>query len=198
MLDAKKKNKIKFNIKNVHMALMSVSDAGVISYATPVAVPGAVSISMDPEGESTPFYADGIVYYRSNNNNGYSGSLEMALIDDWVRENILQEKPDANGVLVERSDITEQAKFALLFEFDGDINAIRHVLYCCTASRPSIASRTKEQTIDPVTETLEITADPRDDFLVKSKTGPDTDATIYGNWYESVYTPSTSSAATGG
>lgn len=194
----KKKNKIKFNIKNVHMALMNTSDSGVISYETPVAVPGAVSISMDPEGESTPFYADGIVYYRSNNNNGYSGSLELALVDDWVREHILQEKADANGVLVEKSDVTEQAKFALLFEFDGDVNAIRHVLYCCTASRPSIASQTKEQTIDPVTETLNITADPRDDFLVKSKTGPDTDSTIYDSWYETVYVPSATSPAVGG
>ena len=194
----KKKNKIKFNIKNVHMALMNTSDAGVISYETPVAVPGAVSISMDPEGESSPFYADGIVYYRSNNNNGYSGSLELAIVDEWVREHILQEQVDANGVLIEKSDVTEQAKFALLFEFDGDVNAIRHVLYCCTASRPSIASQTKEQTIEPVTETLDITADPRDDFLVKSKTGPDTDSTVYDGWYQAVYVPSATSPAVGG
>lgn len=192
-----RKNKIKFNLKKVHMALMNVSDAGVISYGTPVAVPGAVSLSMDAEGESSPFYADGIVYYRSNNNNGYSGSLEMALVDDWVRENILQEHADANGVLVEKSDVTEQVKFAMLFEFDGDINAIRHVLYCCTASRPSIASQTKEQTIEPVTETLDITADPRDDFLVKAKTGADTDSTVYNNWYSSVYVPSAVSGGSG-
>lgn len=194
---ATRKNKVKFNLKNVHMALLSVSDAGVYSYDTPVAVPGAVSLSMDAEGESSPFYADGIVYFRSVNNNGYSGSLELAYVDDWIRENILQETVDTNGVLVEKSDVTEQAKFAMLFEFDGDVNAIRHVLYCCTASRPSIASQTKEQTIEPVTETLDITADPRDDNLVKCKTGAETDSTVYEGWYSAVYVPAAAASSSG-
>ena len=192
-----RKNKIKFNLKKVHFAIMSVSDAGVISYGTPAAVPGAVSLSMNADGESKPFYADGIVYYRSQDNNGYSGSLELAYVDDWVRDNILQEHADANGVLVEKSDVTEPTKFAMLFEFDGDVNAIRHVLYCCTASRPAISSKTKEGTTDPVTETLDLTADPRDDALVKAKTGADTDSTVYDNWYSAVYVPSAAASGSG-
>ena len=80
-------------------------------------------------------------------------------------------------------------KFALLFEFDGDERAIRHVMYNCTASRPSIESSTKEETIEPGTETLSLTADPREDGLVKSRTGDTTGAAIYDGWYESVYVP---------
>ena len=75
-------------------------------------------------------------------------------------------------MLVENSGVGESVKFALLFEFDGDVNAIRHVLYNCSASRPSIESETKEDTIEPGTETLSITADPRSDGLVKARTGP--------------------------
>ena len=96
---------------------------------------------------------------------------------------------DNNGVLVEKSGSTEAVYFALLFEFDGDQKAIRHVLYNCNLSRPGIASQTKEDSIEPVTETLALTADPRADGLVKSRTGDDTDSAVYQGWYEAVYVP---------
>lgn len=185
-------NKVKYNLKNVHAAkLTETVTEGVTSYsyAAPRAIPGAVSISLDAEGDSTPFYADGIVYFRSVANNGYSGDLQMALIPEWFRTEILRETLDSNNVLVERADHTESVKFALLFEFDGDVRAIRHVMYNCTASRPSIESETKEDTIEPGTETLSLTADPREDGLVKCRTGDDTDAVTYQNWYSAVYTP---------
>ena len=187
-------NKVKYNLKNVHAAKLTKGDDGTFTYATPQAIPGAVSISLDAEGDSSPFYADGIVYFRSTSNNGYSGDLEIALIPEWFRTEILQEIKDSNGVLVERSDITESVYFALLFEFDGDVNAIRHVLYNCTASRPSIESETKEDTIEPGTETLSLTADPREDGLVKSRTGDDTSTNTYRNWYRSVYIPQEAAA----
>lgn len=164
-------NKVKYNLKNVHAAKLTKGEDGAFTYAKPQAIPGAVSISLEAEGDSSPFYADGIVYFRSTANNGYSGDLEIALIPEWFRTEILREELDANGVLVEKSDITETEKFALLFEFDGDVRCIRHVLYNCSASRPSIESETKEDTIEPGTETLSLTADPREDGLVKSALG---------------------------
>ncbi len=185
----RKKNKVKFNLKNVHAAILSQNDEGVYSYATPQAIPGAVSLSLDAEGETNPFYADGIVYFRTTANNGYSGDLEIALIPEWFRTQVLKEIKDDNGVLIERSDNTETVYFALLFEFDGDDHAIRHVLYNCSAARPTIASQTKEETVEPVTETLSLTADPRDDGLVKSRTGDETTDEVYNNWYSAVYVP---------
>ena len=192
------KNKVKYNLKNVHAAILTKGDDGTFTYAKPVAIPGAVSLSLDAEGESSPFYADGVVYYRSTSNNGYSGDLEMALIPEWFRTDILQEEKDSNGVLIERSDITDSIYFALLFEFDGDAHAIRHVLYNCTAARPSIESQTKESSIEPGTETLSLAADPREDGLVKSRTGDDTSTSTYNNWYKSVYTPATSTGSGSG
>jgi phi13 family phage major tail protein len=189
-------NKVKYNLKNVYAAKLTetTSESGetTFTYATPKAIPGAVSISLDAEGDTSPFYADGIVYFRSVTNNGYSGDLEIALIPEWFRTEILQEAQDANGVLVENSTVAESVKFALLFEFDGDVKAIRHVLYNCSASRPSIESETKEDTIEPGTETLSITADPRSDGLVKARTGDTTDDTAYEAWYKSVYSPAES------
>jgi phi13 family phage major tail protein len=190
-------NKVKYNLKNVHAAKLTetVADgATTYTYDTPKSIPGAVSISLDAEGDTSPFYADGIVYFRSVSNNGYSGDLEIALIPEWFRTDILQETLDANGVLVEKSDNAESVKFALLFEFDGDVRSIRHVMYNCTASRPSIESETKEDTIEPGTETLSLTADPREDGLVKSRTGDSTAAETYQNWYKTVYIPTEKTA----
>ena len=187
-----KGNKVKYNLKNVHAAKLTetLSEGTIVySYEAPKAIPGAVSISLDAEGETSPFYADGIVYFRSSTNNGYSGDLEIALIPEWFITDFLQESLDAKGVLVENSNNTESVKFALLFEFDGDVNSIRHVLYNCSASRPSIASETKEDVIEPGTETLSITADPRSDGLVKARTGDTTDNTAYSDWYKNVYIP---------
>lgn len=182
-------NKVKYNLKNVHAAKLTKTEDGEYTYETPKAIPGAVSISLDAEGDSSPFYADGIVYFRSTANNGYSGDLEIALIPEWFRTEILKEALDKNGVLVESATVTEMEKFALLFEFDGDVRCIRHVLYNCSASRPSIESETKEDAIEPGTEKLSLTADPREDGLVKSRTGDATDETTYGNWYKNVYIP---------
>ena len=188
-------NKVKYNLKNVHAAKLTetvVDNETTFTYGTPKPIPGAVSISLDAEGESNPFYADGIVYFRSVTNNGYSGDLEMALIPEWFRTEILQEELDGKGVLVEKSNNLESVKFALLFEFDGDVNCIRHVLYNCTSSRPSIESETKEDAIEPGTEKLSITADPRADGLVKARTGDTTDAATYAGWYSAVYLPTVS------
>ena len=113
-------NKVKFNLKNVYASIVTETvDNGVVSYsyATPQWIPGAVSLSLDPEGESSPFYADGIVYFRTVVNNGYTGDLEIALIPEWFREQILQETKDENGVFIETANVTDPVKFALLFEF---------------------------------------------------------------------------------
>ncbi len=191
-------NKIKYNLKNVYAAVLTKT-ANAYTYATPVAIPGAVSMSLDAEGEASPFYADGIVYFRSAANNGYSGDLEIALIPEWFREQVLQETKDTNNVFIETSDVSEPVYFALLFEFDGDQKAIRHVLYNCSVSkRPTIASQTKETSIEPGTETLSLSADPREDGLVKARTGDDTTTAVYQAWYESVYTPAVSSGSGNG
>jgi phi13 family phage major tail protein len=193
-------NKVKYNLKNVYAAKLTetVKDGvTTFTYDTPKPIPGAVSISLDAEGETKAFYADGIVYFRSITNNGYSGDLEIALIPEWFRTEILQEVLDDKGVLVEKSGLSDTVKFALLFEFDGDIRSIRHVLYYCTASRPSLESETKEDTIEPGTEKLSITADPRSDGLVKARSGDTTDAAAYDNWYKAVYLPTETAASTG-
>lgn len=187
-----KANKVKFNIKNVHYALLTETD-GTVTWGTPKAIPGAVSISLEASGEITPFYADGIVYYQTSSNSGYEGDLEMALIPDDFRMDVLKEEKDNKGVLIENANV-ETAKFALLFEFDGDQKSVRHVLYNCTATRPSLTGETTEATKTPSTETLSVSAAPLADGRVKVKTGADTDEATYNSWYQKVYETAAESA----
>lgn len=189
---ANKKNRVKFNICNVHYAPITVAEDGTVTFATPVAMPGAVSISLDPTGEPESFYADGIEYYVINNNQGYDGDLELAMIPESFRTDILKETADANNVLVENAN-SETGSFALLFEFDGDIRKIRHVMYNCSASRPTIESKTNEEDKEVQTETLTIKARPMADGYVKAKTGDNTSDTVYTDWYKAVYQPTAQS-----
>lgn len=189
-----KKNKVKFNICNVHYALQTIADNGDVSFGTPVPMPGAVSLSLDANGEPSNFYADGYAYYTISNNMGYEGDLELAMIPESFRTDVLKETLDTNKVLMENANV-ETANFALLFEFDGDVKKIRHVLYNCAASRPSIESQTNEDEIEVQTETLSVKATPLASGYVKAKTGDDTTEKIYTDWYKSVYLPGAAAEA---
>ena len=188
------KNKVKFNLKNAHYAMLSIAEDGTVSYGTPVELPGAVSISLDANGEPENFYADGVAYYVINNNMGYDGDLELAIIPESFRVDALNETLDDNNVLVENAN-TELNSFALLFEFDGDVRHIRHVLYNCSASRPGIEGQTNEESRQVQTETLTIKATPLASGVVKAKTGDTTDSSTYNNWYNAVYMPADISGA---
>ena len=185
---SEKNNKVKYNLKNAHYALLIMGENGAVTYGVPVALPGSVSLSLDANGEPENFYADGIAYYVINNNMGYDGDLELALIPESFRTDVLKEKLDSKGVLIENSD-AELAQFALLFEFDGDVRHIRHVMYNCSASRPKIEGKTNEDKKEVQTETLTIKATPLADGKVKAKTGNTTDAAVYAGWYKAVYLP---------
>lgn len=180
-------NKIKYGLRNVYYAIATQGTGGALTYATPVAIPGAVNLSLSAEGESNPFYADDIIYYQSASNNGYSGTLEVALIPDSFKTDVMLEAADTGGVLVEDASKTPK-EFALLFEFQGDDKATRHAMLRCVCTRPDVAGATKEAGITPQTETMNITCMPRiNDQLVKFEC-PASATTAYSSWYSAVYT----------
>ncbi len=186
-------NKVKYGLKNVYYAVATIDAAtNTATYSTPVAWPGAVNLSLDAEGETTKFRADNIDYWIGQSNNGYSGDFESALIPDSFRKNVLGDIEDSNGVLVEDAG-AKTVNFALLFQFEGDANATRHVLYNCSATRPSVSGSTTEEEIEPQTETLELTAvsihnASLDKDLVKARCN-ESDSP-YSTWFSAVYQPS--------
>ncbi len=181
-------NKVKFGLRNCYYAKATMGVNGDVSFGTPVAMPGAVSLSLDPEGESENFYADDSVYFVVSTNNGYSGDLELALIPESFLKDIMHENEDTNGVIVENKD-AQPEHFALLFDFTGDQKKIRHCMYYCTAQRAGIAGDTKEDKTEVKTEKLTIKSTPLPNGIVKAKTGSNTADSVYNSWFSRVYVP---------
>lgn len=188
-------NKVKYGLSNVYYSKVTETynaETGtyIYAYATPKAIKGAVNLSLNSNGDTTTFRADNIDYFVTVSNNGYEGDLEIALIPDEFKVDCLGFALDSNDVLTESTDATPSA-FALLFQFEGDENARRHVLYNCIASRPAVASQTTDTTIEPITETLSLRATGRlSDGLIKSSTKKDdTTSAQYTGWFANVYVP---------
>lgn len=178
----KSKNKITYGICNVHVwPITAVSDEGVPTYGAVITMPGATELSLDAEGSSDPFYADDSIYYQGVSNNGYSGSVTLADIPIDFSTEVMGDTVDKNGAVFESAD-AQPKEFAMAFEFKGDKAKRRHVFYRCVATRPSVASSTKEDSISPNTTELPITALPRlDNGYVKAK-AEEGDA-AYSDWY---------------
>lgn len=180
-------NKVKYGLRNVVYAVMSETD-GVISYGTPAPINGAVNISLSAVGDNTDFYADDTVYFNQTANQGYEGDLEIALIPDDFKINVMGEVRDSNGALIENADAKPKA-FALGFEVQGDAKGRRTWLYNCKASRSNQDAQTTEAGITPATETLSLKAMPRltDKKVKASLENSETSATAYNNFFDEVY-----------
>lgn len=188
------KNKVKYGLKNVYYALATIDEnTNTATYGTPKPWLGGVSLSLEQQGDTTKFRADNIDYWVGTSNNGYSGDLESALIPETFKIDVLGDLEDSNGVLVEDAG-AKTVHFALMFQFEGDAKATRHVLYNCTATRPSVSGQTTEETIEPQTETVTITAvaihnSGLDKDLVKGRVSQD--EAQYTTWFDAVYQPTT-------
>lgn len=174
-------SKVKYGLENVYYAVKNSN-----GYETPVAIPGAVSISMEAQGDLTKFYADNGVYWQASSNQGYEGDLEMAKFPASFLEAVLGYTSASNGIVAEYDNV-QPNEFALLFEFSGDADHTRYVFYNCIATRPAVASSTTNESVEPQTETITISAVGDSDHLVRGLC--EQGGTAYTDWFESVVKP---------
>lgn len=182
------KNKVKFGLSNCYIAPFTIGLDGTYTYGTPIAVPGAVNLSLSPSGDTNDFYADNVIYFSSTANQGYEGDLEIALIPDPIRTQILGETVDSNGAYVENAS-DKASGFAFGFQINGDQNNRKFWYYNCTLTRPTTESGTTEDTITPSTDTLSIKAMPRlSDTKVRVFLEPTTEnQAVYDAFFNEVY-----------
>lgn len=151
-------NKVRYGLSNVHVGTVTMGD-GTATFSVPKSYPGAVNMTLDAEGEQSIFYADNIAYYVTNSNNGYTGELEMAYLYDWFETEYLGNKESKEGMIVETSDVPTQMAY-IMFQFEGDVNATKYIIYNATFSRPSLEGSTQEDTTEPNTTTIPFTSVP--------------------------------------
>lgn len=188
-------NTVEFGLSNVHVAFLNETTG---AYGTPIAIPGAVKVSLAPEGDETEFYADNIPYFLATSNQGYKGDAEQALLPDAVLAEALGWEVDDNGMLVEVADGT-QKYFALMCEIEGDSAKRRAIYYKVQAGRPNSEHSTKTKSIEPQTQSLPIKAVPviiDDRTIVKaSMTRTSGNASVFDNFFSAVVEPTFAASA---
>lgn len=182
-------SKVKFGLKNVHIApITGRGTDGSYTYGDIFKLPGAVNLSLEPQGDQSDFYADDVKYFSAYANNGYSGDLEIAMITDDFREKIMGETKDSNGAFIESADDTF-VPFALGFEISGDEKGRRFWYYNCTCSRSKNEAKTIESSKEPSTDSLTITSMAREnDSKVRAcLTETEANKTAYASFFSDVY-----------
>lgn len=187
---ATEKNKVEYGLKNAHYAKMSIDETGKVTYATPVAIKGSTEISLESQAELIEFEADNEIFYSAPGTSAYEGTLTLARVPDEFLVEILGEVLDAEDGVQTEIDGAQTSNFALMFQFEGDKNGVRHVFYNCSASRPSVASKTGKE-INTTELSFKASAKPtesvNDKPIVKAKTTAKTTQMVYDNWFTKPY-----------
>ena len=178
--------RIKYGFRKCYYAPITETE-GSETYETPIALPGAVSLSLTAEGESKTVVADDIEYQYGSTNSGYSGTLELLDMPESFSQDCLGEELDDENVSIEKQ-VSVGKSFALLFEINGSDSDRKYACYKCVASRPNIepsATTTKEHK----TDSIPIKCSANANGIIKAITTSSTSETVKSAWYTEVYEP---------
>lgn len=186
-------NKVQFGLKKFYYSKATVTTAEdgteSITYAAPVSMGPARSFKADSKADSEDYYADDVILDSFATMDGYDVEVAVTELPLSFKKDILNDVVDTNGVLLENPD-GKTSPFALMFEFDGDVKARRHVFYYCKAERPSMEGSTSEGKVDPKEQTIKCTAKIAPGIKrIKASSTEDTPKTAYDAWYTAVQVP---------
>lgn len=151
-------NKVSFGLTNVYYSKIT-NTTGVDVYDVPSRLFGAQEFSSEVIGGSERIYADDSVIATLSQNAGRNITLKLTELDDDFKTNILGYVKLTNGNLVEVTNAKIQ-KFALGFEFQGDVESRRVWFYKCSVTPINEATKTKGESAEANSITLSIVAEP--------------------------------------
>lgn len=149
-------NKVKFGLSNIHIAQRIENEGSDPTYSTPVALKGAVSLTLTRTNEKATFRADNVDYFTKFISSSREGTLEIADIPDWFKTAYLGYKADVDGYLVETN--ADGGSFAIGFQVETDTDNKKYVIYNVKAAQTDEEHRTTEQNdLGVQTSTLSLT-----------------------------------------
>lgn len=150
-------NKVEFGISNLYVGTYTVGTTGTVTMGTPYHQPGAVSLSVEEQGEFYKFFADNVVYYAGYNGGSFEGDLEVAKFDDAFKTQFLGyiTKASDGGVALVKGATRPQVYIA--FQVEGDAESRRAIMYNCSLGGINREYNTIEENKEPTTETIAVT-----------------------------------------
>ena len=183
-------NKVNWGLAKSAWGKITTDAQGNDVYGPPIMFLGNRQVNFSPAGDLVKVFADGTVIYVGRENSGYTGSLELTNMDDEFAKWALSEYVDSNNVQYEDKEPPVN-RIYLLWEWVQDSKNTRHVMYNITVSRADINATTANDGDSKTAQyqTVNLTAIPRADGVVKAKTRFDVNETVYNNWFSAAYEP---------
>lgn len=179
-------SEIHFGVENCYFSVLAAGE-----YNTPVAMPGAVAMSVKPDTEIVT------TNVRTNSKTiverpiGFADrckniSLEVVSLPCEFLTQILNYEIDNNGVLIEKKQ--QKVVFALLYETRKNGKRVRHLMSECVCNKPEYDCTTLSNTTSVNTRKLNIVSYPN---LVTGTYGKaiseNENETIFDDWFCKIY-----------
>lgn len=184
-------NKVRFGLSNWTVFKRVADSNGAPAWGSPVHIPGVTTCTRNAQVSNADFYADNVLYFRSNADTGDEITVAAALIPNEVKAWMLGWLVDSNGALVRVSDGTP-TEFAMAYQVEGDKTPRAKVVYSCIASIPNENAETKGESITVQTEELTIRSKAikiNGHETVDAVLNKEDDATAFASFFSSVYVP---------
>lgn len=149
-------NKVLFGISQLHIGTYT-EENGTVTLGTPYHQKGAVSFSPEEQSEQNTFYADNIAYWSGYSGGTIEGDLEVAMFDDAFKTQFLGYRALSDGGLALVKGATKPNVY-IAFQVEGDVESRRVILYNCTLGAISREYATIEESKEPQTATIAVTA----------------------------------------
>lgn len=123
------KNKVEFDLRSFYMGTYDTDENGAVTLGDPDRVQGIRKMTRDANSNDAHLAADDKEdYWEDNDENGFSGELEFANIEDDIKVKYFKYEKQPDGAVAHNETLT-RGKVYFMFEINGDKHRKRHIVY---------------------------------------------------------------------